>query len=106
MVTCQGTKRNGSPCTASTLVGERFCFNHHPKYAEERKQSASHAASSKHSSIGKELREVREFIWELLGVMVSDRLPVGVRKRLTEIVQLLQCYLRATELEMRAAEEP
>jgi hypothetical protein len=29
-----------------------------------------------------------------------------VRKRLTEIVQLLQCYLRAAELEMRAAEEP
>jgi hypothetical protein len=29
-----------------------------------------------------------------------------VRKRLTEIVQLLQCYLRAAELEMRAAEAP
>jgi hypothetical protein len=27
-------------------------------------------------------------------------------KRLTEIVQLLQCFLRAAELEMKAAEEP
>lgn len=45
-------------------------------------------------------------IWELLGVLLSDRLPFGVRKQLTEIVQLLQCFLRATKLEMRAAEEP
>jgi hypothetical protein len=29
-----------------------------------------------------------------------------VRKLLTEIVQLLKCYLRAAELEMRAAEAP
>ncbi len=106
MAVCQGSKRSGEPCTASALVGERFCYNHHPKHAEERKQSASHAASSKHSSIGKELREIRELILELLGVLLSDRLPVRVRKELQNIVQLLQCYLRAAELEMLAAEEP
>jgi hypothetical protein len=106
MAVCAGTKRDGTPCTASVRPGERYCYNHNPDYAEERKESARRAATLKHSSIGKELREIREFIWELLELTITDRLAVGVRKRLTEIVQLLQCYLRAAELEMRAAEEP
>ena len=41
-----------------------------------------------------------------MGVLLSDQLPVRVRKDLQNVVQLLQCYLRAAELEMRAAEEP
>jgi hypothetical protein len=49
---------------------------------------------------------VRELILELLGVLLSGRLPVRVRRELQNVVQLLQCYLRAAELEMRAAEEP
>jgi hypothetical protein len=103
---CGGTKQDGEPCTASTIPGEQWCYHHHPDYAEERKQSARRAATAKHSSIGKELREIRELIWELLNVLLSDQLPVRVRKELQSVVQLLQCYLRAAELEMRAAEEP
>jgi len=88
------------------MPGERWCYHHHPDLAEERRASASRAAIAKHSSIGKELRKVRELILELLGVLLSDQLPVRVRKELQNVVQLLQCYLRAAELEMRAAEEP
>jgi hypothetical protein len=43
---------------------------------------------------------------ELLGVLLADNLPVRVRKELQNVVQLLQCFLRAAELEMQAAEEP
>ena len=39
-------------------------------------------------------------------MLLSDRLPHRARKELQNVVQLLQCYLRAVELEMRAAEEP
>jgi hypothetical protein len=106
MATCVGTTRKGSACTASVRPGERFCYHHHPDYAEERKQSASRAAMSKHSSVAKELRDVRELIWELLGLLLSDQLLVRVRKELQSVVQLLQCFLRAAELELRAAEEP
>src|SRR5215203_7420018 len=106
MAVCAGTKRNDEPCTVSVPRGERYCYNHNPDYAEKRKRSASRAATAKHSSIGKELREVRELILDLLGVLLSDRLPPRVRKELQSVVQLLQCYLRAAELEMRAAEEP
>jgi hypothetical protein len=106
MTTCQGAKRDGEPCTARAMPGERYCYNHHPDYAEERKRSASRTATAKHSSIGKELRDIREVIWELLGLTIADRLPYRARKELQSVVQLLQCYLRAAELEMRVAEEP
>ncbi len=102
----QGSFVSVSARTGNDLAGSEWCWNHDPARAEERSRNASHAAKSKHSSVAKELREVRELIWELLGVLLSDNLPLSVRKRLTEIVQLLQCYLRAAELEMRAAEEP
>ena len=103
---CQGTRRDGSPCTVGVPPGQRWCYHHDPALAERRSRNASRAASAKHSSIGKELGEIRELILELLGVLLADGLPVRVRKELQNVVQLLQCYLRAVELEMRAAEEP
>jgi hypothetical protein len=106
VATCSGTKRNSEPCTQPALSGERFCYNHHPDHAEERRKSASRAATLKHSSIGKELREIRDLILELLNVVLSDQLPPRVNRELQNVVQLLQCYLRAAELEMRAAEAP
>jgi hypothetical protein len=106
MAVCAGTTRDGTPCTLPAMAGSEWCWNHDPARAEERSRNASHAATAKHSSIGKELREVRELILELLGVLLSDNLPFRVRKELQNVVQLLQCYLRAAELEMRPAEEP
>ena len=48
----------------------------------------------------------RELSWELLSILLSDQLPPRVQRELQNVVQLLQCYLRAAELEMRAADEP
>ena len=106
MAVCSGTRRDGTPCTTVVGTGERFCYHHDPARADERRRNASHAASAKHSSVGKELRDLRDLIWELLGLTIADRLPHKARKELQNVVQLLQCYLRAVELEMRAAEEP
>jgi hypothetical protein len=83
-----------------------LCYHHDPARAEERRRNASRAASAKHSSVAQELRDVRDLIWELLGLTIADRLSHRARKELQSVVQLLQCYLRAVELEMRAAEEP
>ena len=71
MTVCQGTKRDGGPCTASATAGECYCYNH-PDYAEERKRGASRAATAKHSSVGRELRAMRELIWDLLNILLSD----------------------------------
>jgi hypothetical protein len=88
------------------MAGSARCWNHDPTRAEERRRNASHAASAKHNSVARELREIRDLIWELLGLTIGDRLPHRARRELQNIVQLLQCYLRAAELEMRAVEEP
>ncbi len=106
MATCSGTKRNGDPCTLPAMQGSSWCWNHDPARAEERRRNASHAAASKHSSVAKELRELRELMWELLNVLLSDQLPPRVKRELQNVVQLCQCFLRATELEVRAAQEP
>src|ERR671917_502976 len=105
MASCSGTKRDGAPCTAVVAPDQRYCYHHDPARAEERKRNASRAASAKHSSVAQELREVRDLIWELLGLTIADRLPIRARRELQNVVQLLQCYLRAVELGMRAAEE-
>src|SRR4028119_1995268 len=106
MAVCRGTTRKAWPCTTAVGPGERWCYHHNPEYAEERRRNASRAASVKHSSVAQELRDVRNLIWELLGLTIADRLPYRARKELQSVVQLLQCYLRAVELEMRASEEP
>jgi hypothetical protein len=104
---CQGTKRDGTPCTALVGTGERWCYHHDPARAEERRRNASHAATTKHSSVAQELRDVRNLIWELLNLTLEDGvLGSRTRRHLQGVVQLLQCYLRAVELEMRAAEAP
>lgn len=106
MVVCGGTKRDGEPCPTVVPTDQRYCYHHDPSRAEERRRNASRAASAKHSSVAHELRDIRGLIWELLQVLLSDRLPPRVKKELQNVVQLLQCCLRAVELEMRASEEP
>ena len=103
---CQGTRRDGEPCTAVVGPRELWCYHHDPARAKERSRNASRAARAKHSSVVQELREVRDLIWELLQVLLSDRLPLRARRELQNVVQLLQCYLRAVELGMRVVEEP
>ncbi len=100
MSVCSGTKRDGHPCTASALVRERYCYNHHPNYAEERRKNASHAATTKNSKISQEIRDVRLTVRKLLDLTISNELHPLVRKRLTEVVQLLQVYARLAELEI------
>jgi uncharacterized protein (UPF0335 family) len=97
------SSNGGGGCAARGPPGESF---RPPKVSDTTSVPSLWATTRKHSSVGKELREIRELIWELLGVLLSDQLPLCVKRELQNVVQLLQCYLRAAELEMRAAEEP
>lgn len=84
---CMGTKRDGQPCTASTIAGERWCYHHHPDFAEERRRNASRAATLGNSKIGAEIRSTRLMGRELLEVTISGDLDPAIRKRLAEVVQ-------------------
>jgi hypothetical protein len=106
MATCQGTKRDGEPCTANSMPGSRYCWHHDPAHAEERRRNASRAATLGNSKIGAEIRGTRLLVRELLEVTISGNLDPLIRKRLTEVVQLLQVYARLAELEITAGERP
>lgn len=102
MAVCSGTKRNGAPCTRPVMPGEFYCYNHHPDYAEDRKRSASRAATAKHSQVHREIREVRELVRGIVEVLVSGELNPRVKRELTNVTQLLQTYARLSELEITA----
>jgi predicted transcriptional regulator len=55
-----------------------------------RKGHIENPGYEKMRAIGKELREIRDLIWELLEVLPSDRLTPRLRKELQSVVQLLQ----------------
>jgi hypothetical protein len=106
MAACQGTKRDGEPCAANSMPGSRYCWHHHPDYAEERRRNASRAATLGNSKIGAEIRSTRLMVRELLEVTLSGDLDPVIRKRLAEVVQLVQSYCRLAELEIAAGELP
>ena len=106
MAACQGTKRDGEPCTASAMPGSRYCWHHDPDHAEERRRNASRAATLGNSKVGAEIRSTRLMVRELLEVTLSGDLDPAIRKRLAEVVQLVQSYCRLAELEIVAGERP
>ena len=58
------------------------------------------------SRIGAEIRSTRLLVRDILELTVTNELNPVVRKRLTEIVQLLQVYARLAELEIATGERP
>jgi hypothetical protein len=60
----------------------------------------------KHSKVGREIRNTRLLVRDLVEVILSNQLHPHVRPRLTEVVQFLQVYCRLAELEIAAGERP
>jgi hypothetical protein len=71
MVTCAGTKRDGSPCTASVEAPARFCWWHDPENAAQRRRAASRGGSSRPS---REVRTLKADLRELIGRVESGEL--------------------------------
>jgi len=105
---CQGKKRDGHACTQPAAKGSDYCYLHDPDpaIAERRKRNASRAATLGNSRIGAEIRSTRLLVRELVEMTLSNELHPLVRKRLAEVVQLLQVYARLAELEINAGERP
>ena len=105
---CAGTTKKGDPCTMPAARGSDYCYLHDPDpaVAARRKRNASRAATLGNSKIDAEIRDVRLMAKELVQLTVSGELDVVVRKRLTEITQILQVYCRLAELELVAGGRP
>jgi hypothetical protein len=105
---CAGTTRGGKRCAMPAAKGSDFCYLHDPDptVAERRSRNASRAATLGNSKIGSEIRAVRLMVRDLVEATVSGDLHPTVKKRLSEVVGLLQVYSRLAELEIASGEAP
>jgi hypothetical protein len=105
---CSGTTKKGLPCAMPATGTSDYCYLHDPDpaVAARRKRNASRAATLGNSKIGAEIRSTRLMVRDLLDLTLSNELHPLVRKRLTEVIQLLQTYARLAELELAAGEKP
>jgi hypothetical protein len=88
--------------------GSDYCYVHDPDpaLATKRSRNASRAATLGNSKIGAEIRSTRLLVRDLLETIVSGDLDPVIRRRLAEVVQLVQSYCRLAELEIAAGERP
>jgi hypothetical protein len=98
-VRCAGTKRDNSPCTATVEAPKRYCWWHDPANADKRRRAASKAGKSKPS---RELASIKQ----RLSVLSDDVLAGEVDKGVAAVAsQILNVYLRAVSVELKAKEQ-
>ena len=98
-VRCAGTKRDGSPCTATVEPPQTHCWWHDPANAEKRRRSASKAGRSKPS---RELDGIKQRLSDLADAVLEGRQDRG---NAAVAGQLLNTYIRAVGVELKAREQ-
>ncbi len=98
-VRCAGTKRDGSPCTATVEPPQRFCWWHDPANADKRRRAASKAGKSKPS---RELATIKTRLSDLADDVLEGRQDKGIAAVAS---QVLNVYLRAVSVELKAKEQ-
>ena len=99
MARCAGIKRDGGRCTVIVNGAQNYCYQHDPKRAEERRRNASRAARSKPS---KELVGIKQRLSDLADDVLSDKVDRSVGAVAS---QILNVYLRAVSVELKAREQ-
>jgi len=98
-VRCAGTKHDNSPCTATVEPPQRFCWWHDPDNADKRRRAASKAGKSK---LSRELAGIKQ----RLSGLADDVLAGAVDRGDAAVAgQLLNTYLRAVSVELKAKEQ-
>ena len=98
-VSCSGITRSGSRCTVSVSGPQEFCHLHDPTRAEERKRAASKAGRSKPS---RELIDIKQRLSDLADDVLEGKVKRGDG---AVVSQILNVYLRAISVEMKAKEQ-
>lgn len=100
MARCAGIKRDGGQCTAIANGSQTtYCYQHDPKRAEERRRNASRAARSKPS---RELLGIKQRLSDLAEDVLTGKVDRGVGAVAS---QILNVYLRAVSVELKAREQ-
>jgi hypothetical protein len=100
MARCAGIKRDGGRCTVIVDGSQTaYCYQHDPKRAEERRRNASRAAKSKPS---RELVGIKQRLSDLADDVLTGKVDRGVGAVTS---QILNVYLRAVSVELKAREQ-
>jgi predicted RNA-binding Zn ribbon-like protein len=100
---CLGTKRDNLPCTVSVEPPQTFCWWHDPANAAARKQAA--ARGGKRAGRGRpqaELSDIKRRLSDLADDVLEGRQDKGVAAVAS---QVLNVYLRAVSVELKAREQ-
>jgi hypothetical protein len=99
MPRCAGIKRDGGRCATIVEPPQTHCYQHDPARAEERRRNASRAARSRPS---RELVGIKQRLLGLADDVLEGRQDKGVAAVAS---QVLNVYLRAVSVELKAKEQ-
>src|SRR5215211_3576267 len=103
MALCSGIRADGGRCKAQAIADSQWCFNHHPDYEEARRRRASRGG--KRGGRGRpiaELTDSKRRLSELADDVLEGRQEKGVAAVAS---QVLNVYLRAVSVELKAREQ-
>jgi predicted RNA-binding Zn ribbon-like protein len=100
---CLGTKRDNSPCTVTVEPPQIYCWWHDPANADKRKQAA--VRGGKRGGRGRpqaELINIKQRLSDLADDVLEEKVDKGVGAVAS---QILNVYLRAVSVELKAREQ-
>lgn len=103
MTTCTGITRTGKRCKGVAIDSSGLCYAHHPDHAEDRRRAArkgGHRGGRGRPQA--ELSNIKERISELATDVLEGRQDKGVAAVAS---QVLNVYLRAVSVELKAREQ-
>ena len=88
---CAGTKRDGSPCTATVEPPHTYCWWHDPNNAEQRRIVASKGGRSRPS---REVRAIKEELREAIGKLEREELDRNIARAMFSGYSVLLDYIK------------
>jgi hypothetical protein len=100
---CTAIKPNGERCKGRAIEGSEWCWNHDPSHADERRRHGS--KGGKRGGRGRPQAELAN-IKGRLSDLADDVLTGDVDKGVAAVAsQVLNVYLRAVSVELKAREQ-
>jgi hypothetical protein len=100
---CTAIKPSGERCKVRAIEGSEWCWNHDPAYAEERRRHGSRGG--KRGGRGRpqaELANIKQRLSDLADDVLAGRVAKGTG---AVVSQVLNVYLRAVSVELKAREQ-
>jgi|ERR671910_2982050 hypothetical protein len=103
MSRCAAIKPNGERCKVEAIADAEWCWSHHPDYQQARRRRAS--KGGKRGGRGRpqaELGDIKQRLSDLAEDVLEGRQERGVAAVAS---QVLNVYLRAVSVELKAREQ-